>query len=72
MKKYIVNNAFFNKNAKTEMTEEEYKKWLRVNATAHYGFFRVVGEEESGHYFIDFDEMWEVTVVEAAGGNKQN
>lgn len=64
MKKYIVNSAYFNKNEKTEMSESEYKKWLSVNAKAHYNMFRVIGEESSGHFYIDFDEMWEVTVVE--------
>ena len=72
MKKYIVNSAYFNKNVKTEMTQEEFDKWMRVNAAAHYGFFRIVGEESSGHYYVDFDEMWEVTVIETADGNKQN
>lgn len=69
MKKYIVNHAFCNKNVKTEMTEQEFNKWMRVNAAAHYNMFRIVGEEDSGHYFVDFDEMWEVTVVEEADGN---
>lgn len=64
MKKYIVNNAFFNKNVKTEMTENEYMAWVKVNAAAHYNMFRVVGDEASGHFYIDFEEMWEVNVVE--------
>lgn len=64
MKTYIVNNAFFNKNSKVEMNEQEYNKWLQVNAAAHYNMFRVVGDEASGHFYIDFEEMWEVTVID--------
>ena len=64
MKKYIVNSAYFNKDVKTEMTEQEFITWMQVNSAAHYNLFRVVGNEDSGHYYIDFDEMWEVTVIE--------
>lgn len=65
MKTYIVNHAFCYKDRKTKMTEEEYNKWIAVNANAYGGFYRVVGEEASGHYYVDFDQMWEVTVVDA-------
>ena len=69
MKKYIVNHAFCRKDVKTEMTQEEFNKWLRMMAAAHYGLYRIVGEESSGHYYVDFEEMWEVTIVDEADGN---
>lgn len=46
------------------MTQAEFNDWMHMNAAAHYHFFRIVGDEASGHYFVDFEEMWEVTVVD--------
>lgn len=71
MKRYIVNNAYFNKNVKTEMSQNEFNTWMQVNAAAHYNMFRIVGDNASGHYFVDFDEMWEVTVIDEEDGNNQ-
>lgn len=63
MKKYIVNSTYGNKT-KTELTPFEYLSWLKFNAKRNYNYYRIVGDETSNHFYVDFDNMWEVTVVE--------
>lgn len=65
MKKYIVNLYGLKANRwKTEMTEDEYNKWVEAHARDNYGIYRIVGEPKSDHFYIDFEQMYEVTVIE--------
>lgn len=65
MKKYVVNlYGLKAENWKTEMTENEYRKWVVSHARDNYGIFRIVGDRNSNHFYIDFEQMYEVTVID--------
>lgn len=44
--------------------QSAYDEWVRMKASYTYGIYRIVGDESSGHYCIDFDMMYQVDVEE--------
>ena len=50
-----------NKTNTYYFTEEEFNEWKRKMAAEHYNMYRIVGDPNSDHYFLDFENMWEVT-----------
>lgn len=70
MKKYRVQTYHYH-DYNMEMTEEEFNKWVQLHAEQHYNMYRIIGDKNSNHFRIDFDIMWEVTVIDEADGNNQ-
>lgn len=61
-KRYIINAAIGNKDSKMQLSEDEFNQWVSLHAAANYSVYRIIGDRRSNHFYIDFEEMYEVSV----------
>lgn len=58
-KRYIVKRCYG--GATIVMDQAQFNAWVREMAATNYNQYRIVGDQESGHYWLDFDNMYEIT-----------
>lgn len=61
MAKYIVKRCY---GGDTQVFEnkELFDAWIKKMASTNFNIYRIVGDENSGHYWLDFESMYEVNV----------
>lgn len=58
-KKYTVRRCYG--GATIVMDQAQFDAWVKEMAATNYNQYRIVGDQESGHYWLDFDNMYEIT-----------
>lgn len=65
MKTYTIREVgLHSKSSIMKMGETAYNNWVTDNATRNYGLYRIVGDPNSNHFYVDFELMYEVNVEE--------
>lgn len=59
-KKYIVKRCYG--GATTIMDQPQFDAWVKEMAATNCNHYRIVGDQDSGHYWLDFESMYEVNV----------